>query len=169
MNYEIFFEQLRIHEGCKLKPYQCSQGYMTIGIGRNLETNSLSKEEQLALFGESGLNPQDVISRLETRGITIDEAEYLFTNDVEKVETELCERMKLDGHSGVRQAVLLNMGFQLGVTGLFNFKNAISAFESQDYEECAKQMLDSLWARQTPKRAEELAGQMRSDEWAVAF
>ena len=37
--------QLRRHEGLRLDPYKCSEGYLTIGYGRNIETNGISEAE----------------------------------------------------------------------------------------------------------------------------
>ena len=39
--------QLILHEGLRLKPYRCTAGKLTIGVGRNLETKGLSEEEAL--------------------------------------------------------------------------------------------------------------------------
>jgi lysozyme len=39
----------------------------------------------------------------------------------------------------------------------------LSAIHEQDYEEAAKQMLDSKWAKQVKGRANELASMMKSD------
>ena len=56
-----------------------------------------------------------------------------------------------------RQAIVLNMGYQLGVTGLFNFKRMWIAFDEGDYVKAAKEALDSRWAKQTPERAKRVA------------
>ena len=53
--------------------------------------------------------------------------------------------------------VLIEMAFQMGVTGLGKFKLFLSALHVGDYREAAKQMLDSRWAKQTPARAAELS------------
>lgn len=58
--------------------------------------------------------------------------------------------------------ILFNMGYQMGLGGLLQFKNMIKALESQDYVEASRQMLDSLWAKQTPKRAKRLAKRMEA-------
>jgi len=64
-----------------------------------------------------------------------------------------------------RKAVLLNMSFQLGITGLLKFKNTLAKIEAGDYQGAADNMLKSLWARQTPNRANRLAEQMRTGQW----
>ena len=137
MNYESLLQQLKRHEGLKLKPYKCSEGYLTIGYGRNLET----------------------------RGITAQEANEMLLNDVSEVEEALHRMGFLSDPSDVRRAVLINMAFQLGVGGLLKFEKMLSAYLDGYYELAAKEMLDSKWALQTPNRAKELADQMRTGEW----
>lgn len=39
-------DRLIFHEGLKLSPYKCPRGFWTIGVGRNLETNPLTAEEE---------------------------------------------------------------------------------------------------------------------------
>lgn len=39
-------QRLCLHEGIRLQPYRCPAGYLTIGVGRNLETNQLTVEEK---------------------------------------------------------------------------------------------------------------------------
>ena len=131
-------QQLKVHEGLRLKPYKCTMGYDTIGYGRNLETNGISEEE----------------------------AEMLLANDVFKVMEELSDHGLLQDHTQPRQDVLINMAFQMGVSGLLKFKNMIRELDERRYSEAAKQMLDSRWAKQTPNRANELAEQMRTGVYA---
>lgn len=38
-------QRLCLHEGIRLQPYRCPAGYLTIGVGRNLETNPPTAEE----------------------------------------------------------------------------------------------------------------------------
>jgi len=56
--------------------------------------------------------------------------------------------------------ILFNMAYQLGVKGVLNFKNMIKALKDNDYKEASIQMLDSLWAKQTPNRAKRLSDRM---------
>jgi len=39
-------QRLTLHEGIRLQPYRCPKGYLTIGVGRNLDTNPLTPEEK---------------------------------------------------------------------------------------------------------------------------
>ena len=58
--------------------------------------------------------------------------------------------------------VLMEMCYQLGVTGVSKFKKALKAMEDGDWEKAADEMLDSKWARQTPNRAKEMSDIIRS-------
>ena len=57
------------------------------------------------------------------------------------------------------------MAFQLGIGGLLKFKRALGSIEDGQYKEASMEMLDSLWAQQTPERAKRLSKQMENDEW----
>lgn len=71
-----------------------------------------------------------------------------------------------------RKAVIIGMAFQIGMgkegppaTGLLAFKQTLAAIRDERYEHAAECMRQSLWARQTPKRAIRLARQMATGEW----
>jgi len=129
-------DQLILHEGLKLRMYQCPAGYWTIGVGRNLETKGLSRDEAL----------------------------YLLRNDIREI-TEQLERLgwyrALDP---IRQKVIIDMAFNLGLSGLLSFKHMIQALNCYDYNTAADEMVDSLWYRQVGKRAERLVKMMRTGE-----
>lgn len=64
-----------------------------------------------------------------------------------------------------RQGALASMGYQLGVSGLMQFKLMISALEAGDYEAAAAEALASKWAKQdTPNRAERIAKILRTGQ-----
>lgn len=65
-----------------------------------------------------------------------------------------------------RQAVLLNMCFQLGMPRLKGFKKMLAAVRDERYPQAAGEMMNSMWAVQTPKRAHRLSTQMRTGEWS---
>ena len=66
------------------------------------------------------------------------------------------------------QEVVLNMCYQLGITGVSKFRKAISALQEGEWQEAADEMLDSLWARQTPNRAEELSNIVRNQSEKIS-
>ena len=68
-----------------------------------------------------------------------------------------------------RTAVLVSMAYQMGVAGLAQFKNTLSLIEHKHFDDAAKAMLDSKWAKQTPNRAKRHAEQMRSGLWCPEY
>lgn len=148
-------KQLKRHEGFEPDYYICTGGKKTIGYGRNVENNPFSEVELLYLGrSEFGAKP-----------LTEDEAEYLLSNDVNQVIYQIQPMLPWDELSPARQAVCVNMAFNLGVTGFRKFKNMLSALNDCYYEKAAKEMLDSRWANQVGYRADELATQMATGEW----
>ena len=65
-----------------------------------------------------------------------------------------------------RLAVLVNMAFNLGITGLAAFSRTLAHVAAGQYAEASTEMLASLWAKQVGNRAKELSRQMRTGEWA---
>ena len=130
--------QLVRHEGLKLKPYRCTAGKLTIGIGRNLEDRGITQKEAYAMLERDILDCEQWL---------IDEIPDIYNN--------------LDE---VRQSVLLNMCFNLGIKGLFGFNNTLSFIAAGVWEKAANGMLASKWAKQVGRRAIELAEMMRKGQ-----
>jgi lysozyme len=57
--------------------------------------------------------------------------------------------------------IVTEMSYQLGVTGFSKFKKTIAYLQNKQWEEASVEMLDSLWARQTPNRAKELSNRVK--------
>lgn len=62
--------------------------------------------------------------------------------------------------------VLIEMAYQMGVgndkLGLLSFKKTLYHVKTKDYLAASEQMKQSLWSRQTPKRASNLIKKMAS-------
>ena len=63
--------------------------------------------------------------------------------------------------SPTRQLVLIRMAKQTSINGLLGFERMLAALERKDFQEAARQMLYSRWARSVGEEAEELAEVMR--------
>lgn len=91
--------------------------------------------------------------------ITQDEADMVLRLKVLELRHALYERIY---HlTPARQAVIVNMAFNLGIAGLGKFSRMWSAIGDGNYDLAATEMLNSKWARQVGNRAVELAEQMR--------
>ena len=88
--------------------------------------------------------------------ITKEEAELLLEHRLKAMKAQLTSYLyDLD----IKQEawdILFNMAYQLGVNGVLKFKKMIEALRVKNYKEASKQGLDSLWAKQTPNRANRL-------------
>lgn len=126
---------LEHHEGIKLRPYYCTAGKLTIGVGRNLE---------------------DV-------GISRSEAQFMLENDIIRVMKQMDESIPFwRDLDEVRQLVLLDMAFNLGVFGLTKFQNTLALIEAEEFEAASEEMLRSRWAEQVGQRAQNLSEAMRT-------
>ena len=100
---------------------------------------------------------------LDAVGITEAEADIMLRADIEIAErgAQALVGNVWDQLSSPRQAVLINMTFNLGRTRLAAFKNFLAALRAADYDTAADEMLDSRWARQVGGRATRLSDAMR--------
>jgi len=122
-------ERIKGHEGRRFEPYEDSEGILTVGYGRNLRDVPFSQ----------------------------DEIDLMFENDFARA-TEGAESFpSYEEMNELRRGVLIEMVFQMGVSGVGNFKRFHTACMHHDWPKAAEEMLDSRWAKQTPERAQELA------------
>lgn len=155
-NRDKLIEKLIAHEGMVLKVYQDTLGIDTVGIGRNLKGRGISQNE----LEYMGMKSIDAVYKL---GITERDAIFLANNDVDIVEEELLRAHPIvNDLDEVRQIVLVDMAFNLGVPRLCKFKNMWAAVYAGDYDKAAVEMLDSRWATQVKSRAIVLSNAMRN-------
>lgn len=95
-------------------------------------------------------------------GITPAEANYLLANRI-AIATAAADQLVpgLQQSDPVRFDVLTELAFQLGATGLAKFTNTLQAVRAGRWNDAADEMLESVWASQTPSRAQELSQIMR--------
>lgn len=131
---DLMVRELTRDEGLRLKPYRCTAGKLTIGVGRNLD---------------------DV-------GISQGEAEILLRNDIDRACADLDRSLPWwRGLDPVRQRVLCNMAFNMGIGGLLTFKSTLTLIQMGKYLDASQRMVASKWAGQVGPRAERLALMMR--------
>lgn len=122
------------HEGLRLKPYTDTVGKMTIGVGRNLSDVGISEDEAMAMLE-----------------VDIDRA-------LNACASSFPFFAALDS---VRQDVLVDMCFNMGINGLKNFARTLGLVAQGDYDNAAREMLKSRWAIQVGQRAADLARMMK--------
>jgi lysozyme len=128
-------DKIKEHEGFRSSVYQCTQGVDTIGYGFAIKDLELTKEI----------------------------AEQILIKKIANLESNISKKFEWY-HTAPQEAkeVVINMCYQLGLSGFSKFKKTIYLLETEQYEEASVEMLDSLWAKQTPRRAKELSEVIRS-------
>lgn len=134
--------ELRRDEDVRYSPYNDSRGYLTVGVG-HLITRPLPLPDGWTY----PLTDEQVDSLLESDLAAV----YAGLNSALPWWTTL---------NDVRQRVLCNMCFNLGLTKLLGFKNTLAAMRQGHYADAAKGMLSSAWASQVGQRAVRLANMM---------
>jgi len=131
---------IKEHEGVVSHAYQDTHGYWTIGVGR-------------------------LIDERKGGGLSEDEINLLLANDLQRCEDEAMLYPFYPKLDEARQAVIISMLFQLGRPNFDKFQNFQAALLVGDYQTASNEMLNSLWAQQTPNRANHLSQMMRKGEW----
>jgi len=127
--------RLQADEGLRTFAYKDIKGHLTIGYGRNLDA----------------------------RGIRASEALLMLQNDVAELLNEFPITLPwFSTIDSVRQSVLLNMAYNLGMTGLMGFKNMLNCLQAQDFAGAAQDLLDSDAAKLLPARYARLAHVMET-------
>ena len=139
--YEELKEQIKEHEGFVPRTYKDSLGKRTIG------------------FGHLCVEPEQWDDDKE---YTKEELERVFDNDFQEALKNAESLIGERSINFIAKQVIIEMVFQLGIGGVGKFKKMWLALDKEDYGEASFQMMDSLWAKQTPNRAEKLSQKMRS-------
>ncbi|URY13754.1 lysozyme R [Shigella phage ESh27] len=155
------FEMLRNDEGLRLTLYKDTEGFWTIGIG-----HLVTKDPSLAV---AKAELDRMIGRKCNGTITLDEAEKLFNEDVDKAVRGILGNAKLkpvyDSLDAVRRCALVNMVFQMGVAGVAGFTNSLRMLQQKRWDEAAVNLAQSKWYRQTPNRAKRVISTFKTGTW----
>jgi len=132
---EKLLERIKEHEGFRSKVYKCTEGYDTIGYGFAIK--DLELDEDIA---------EEILMRKLTKLIKQVRSKFDWLDSVPREV----------------QGVLVEMSYQMGVTGVTKFKKALHAMQMFQWRIAATELLDSRWAKQTPNRAKELSDIIKS-------
>ncbi len=129
-NLKEVIERLKINEGYRSKVYKCSEGFDTIGYGFAIKDLELSEEVSTKILTELVIKKHEMLKE-----------KLSWYNDLPQEVKGVC----------------IEMTYQMGYSGFLKFKKAITHMQNKEWQLAADEMLDSLWAKQTPNRAKELA------------
>ena len=129
------FKRIKHHEGYRPEVYNCSEGYPTIGIGFTIKDLYLDEDIADMILDRKLIK---LIKRVRDKFDWLDDVPHEV------------------------QGVLVEMAYQMGLSGVCKFKNALKYMEHQNWERAADEMLMSRWHKQTPNRCKELSNIIRS-------
>ncbi|WP_322069981.1 glycoside hydrolase family protein [Paraburkholderia bannensis] len=147
----LLYAELRRDEAVRRYPYKDTSKppKNTVGVGHNLDASPL---------------PAGWTFPLSDAQIT-----QLLVSDVTSTFAQLDARAKWwRTLSEVRQRVVANMAFNLGIEKFLGFAKAIAAMKDGGWDTAADEMQNSLWFKQVGDRAVRLCQAMRSDVMPVA-
>ncbi|WP_257835231.1 glycoside hydrolase family protein [Burkholderia glumae] len=143
MNLSLLEAELRRDEGIRYSIYLDTAGIPTVGVGHNCQVAPL---------------PTDW-----TCPLTDAQVNQLLANDIASTMAKLDRSLPWwRGMDEVRQRVIANMCFNLGIGTLLTFKNTLAAMQRGSYSVAAAGMLNSKWATQVGARATRLASAMET-------
>jgi lysozyme len=135
--------ELKRDEGVRYTPYADTKGIPTVGVGHNLQAAPLPSGWSYPL--------------------TDAQVDELLHGDLQNVYGDLNRALPWwTDLNDVRQRVLCNMCFNLGMSKLAGFKNTLNSMRQGAYADAAAGMLNSAWAEQVGARAQRLAQMMRT-------
>jgi lysozyme len=141
MIIDLLIAELRRDEGVKYEPYNDTKGIPTVGCGHNLRASPLSPEWVYPLSDN--------------------QVDSLLDEDLQDVFAALDQYLpwwrQLDE---VRQRVIANMCFNMGIGTLMQFVNTMHAMQTGNYTGAAAGMAASTWAKEVGQRATRLISAM---------
>ncbi|MGS1004683.1 glycoside hydrolase family protein [Burkholderia glumae] len=135
--------ELRRDEGVRYSIYLDTAGIPTVGVVHNCQVSPLP----------TGW----------TCPLTDAQVNQLLANDIASTLAKLDRSLPWwRGMDEVRQRVVANLAFNLGIGTLLTFKNTLAAMQRGSYSVAAAGMLNSKWATQVGARATRLASAMET-------
>ena len=145
-----FHDRIKEFEGYADKPYQCTAKKWTIGYGYNYEDRGFSTAETTELLEQ---------------GFSRDMAERLLAKDVERCIKEAEGFPFFKKLNEPRQVVVVDMIYQLGITGFKAFKKTLEHLAKSDFKAAAAEMVNSKWYTQSGRRGRTNVKQMETGIW----
>lgn len=143
---------LNYEEGYREKPYLDNLGYPTVAGGIKIGPQ-----------GASLANYTFSVPRV------IGDAwkQVIVNNTISEMKSYQNISAALKQCNPAREDILISMAYQMGVPKLSKFSKALLFISNADFNNGSKEMLDSLWARQTSARARRHAEVMRTGTYDI--
>jgi len=139
----LIVKELLSDEGYRTNVYEDTEGYLTVGIGHKLT------EQEKEIYKKGDYVASDIIKKWTTNDIT------KFSNIAEEGMTEM-NLLNSDIYQNHKEK-WVSFFYQLGKDGGLKFENMFDAIRQGNGQAAHDEALNSLWAKQTPKRAKRFA------------
>ena len=137
----------------RLRTYRCTAGKLSIGVGRNLDDCGITHAET----AELGITVASCVAH----GITQSQSRALLDHDIDRCEADLDRHLPWwRGLDPVRQRVLLNMCFNMGIGTLLTFTRTLADIHAGQYASATLDMQQSKWHAEVKARAMRLEAMM---------
>lgn len=131
-------QRIAIHEGFDSKMYRDTLGNWTIGYGTCLSD-----------------------------GITQHQAQLLLEDGIELAKNDLAGKSFYEDLDPVRQGVLIEFVYNIGIDSLLSFKNMLQAISLKDWTTAVAQARDSKWANEVGSiRVNDMCSRLLTGEYA---
>lgn len=141
-NKAKLLQRLQLDEGCRLKMYQDSLGYWTIGYGHLLDPR------------RGGRISQNV-------------ANLMLEEDTDQTLSQISVYAWFGSQDDVRQAALADMAFNLGLEGLLHFPHFLGFMQKKDYVNAVGELKGTPWHDQVGPRADRIMSMITTGEWPL--
>jgi len=140
---------LQFEEGKKLTAYIDTEGYLTVGIGHNLDS-----DKALSILGRE---------LKKGSKITEEECAKLFSYDLQNVMIKIARNIPyFESLKEKYKILLINMFFQL--KNPLSFENTLKAIKEDRPNDVVKGIQRSLWYKQTPNRCARLIKLVKDEQ-----
>ena len=142
MNIDRLMESVKKHEGYRNKVYLDTLGKRTVGVGHLCVEDFWEDDKE---YEEKFL--MEILQK-ELQEAIRGARSLMKEHDCGDIDDQAKE-------------IIIEMVFQLGMTGVSKFRNMWKALAEKNYIGASYEMLDSRWAKQTPNRAKAMAKTMK--------
>lgn len=146
--------QLMLDEGLRLKAYMDTRGFLTVGVGRNLDGNPLTSSE-IAFVGHNA----------RTLPITHDQAIYLLHNDEGKTLAELSDCVSWwTDLPDIPSRVMIDLMFNMGEHTFEQFHQFFALMHTGAYAKAGDDLETTAWYKQVGNRGPRLVKMLQTGQ-----
>lgn len=167
IDMELIRRTLTLHEGIRNKPYKCSAGKWTIGVGRNFQDARFTLDE-LEYLGIPVSRLGDQVAWLKLHPLSDDQITWLLDRTIAETLKSMARSPRIAeafaACDDVRGLVLIDMAYNMGVPGLNKFQYTLDQVAKGNWNAAADGMEDSKWFAQVGTRSVRLVKMMATGE-----